>query len=144
MILSATVVAPAADAEDHREGPHTFEQQRGHGGPQVWCNSLFLAAQCSTSFVPFWLMTCVVYYIKGREWCSTPHLVVECRVGRPLSPMSPYACGTLHYVNNVGSMRAKLTFVFSLISPTTPILSEQMLQEQEAEQFYFLAVFVPK
>ena len=33
VLLSAVVVAPAA--EDHREGPHTFEQQRGHGGPQV-------------------------------------------------------------------------------------------------------------
>ena len=33
LILSAAVIAPAA--EDHREGTHTFEQQRGHGGPQV-------------------------------------------------------------------------------------------------------------
>ena len=33
MCDTTAVVAPAA--EDHREGPHTFEQQRGHGVSQV-------------------------------------------------------------------------------------------------------------
>ena len=55
-----------------------------------------------------------------------------------------HACGTWHYVNNMASAWAKLTFVFSLISSATFILSERMLQEQEDELFYFLAVFVPK
>ena len=31
--VSAAVVVPAA--EDHRERPHTLEQQRGHAVPQV-------------------------------------------------------------------------------------------------------------
>ena len=33
VVISAAVVVPAA--EDHREGPHTLEQQRGHAVTQV-------------------------------------------------------------------------------------------------------------
>ena len=44
IIIGAAVVIPAA--EDHREGPHTLEQEREHALPQV-CNSIFLTAQCS-------------------------------------------------------------------------------------------------
>ena len=49
-IISAAAVVPAA--EDHREGPHTLEQEREHALPQV-CNSIFLAAQCGTSLFCF-------------------------------------------------------------------------------------------
>ena len=47
--------------------------------------------------------------------------------------LSALAHGKWHYVNNVASALAKLTFVFSLISPATCILAESMLQEQEAK-----------
>ena len=47
IIISAAVVVPAA--EDHREGPHTLEQEREHALPQV-CNSIFL---CGTSLFCF-------------------------------------------------------------------------------------------
>ena len=77
-----------------------------------------------------------------RSFCQYSCLAPSC--SSTWFKSNPNACKTWYLVNNIASAQGKLTFVFSLISYATFILSERMLQEQEAELFYFLAVFVPK